>query len=430
MARQAGLRLAQLPEPHRSVDEIQVEPDPDSASPNGDASDNSTIDDAAAETEPDGVGDGDDDGDGQVPTQFFHQMLHELRTIELEKLHMDGGTALSIGASGSWYFDWFERSVGTLDTHIGVEAFEEKPDDLPSYVRWNTSTADRFEGVDEKSVDLVFAGQTTEHLWAVELADFLLESYRVLRPRGVLVLDSPNRLVTEDLLWSHGGHTVELSADEICELLTLAGFKVEKKTGILPTRLDGSVNPQLEAGMDNGAVVARRVRSGPEVLDDSFIWWVVASKTDAVPDRDELVAASERLFWQHWPTRIGRGMWDGPTPGTVLIPAGAEGVVASTLPFIFAAGDWTMGFCVEGDSTTLNNEFEVQMVDAAGTPVHVLPIDQATRSQARLTWNFTQEELAFATSIRIVGRRPVNDVVLSMPFDLHATSGVGVRAVV
>lgn len=445
MARTAGLRLTKLSDRPASPSRDTFDDDPIV-----DDIDSAQIDPMDAETEvaqtevahaeaqaPSGAADDREDTaqegpaeeERRVPTQFFHQLLHELRTIELEKLHMDSGTALSIGASGRWYFDWFESSVGRPDVHIGVEAFEPMPDDLPPYVQWNTSTADRFEGVDDNSVDLIFAGQTTEHLWAVELADFLLESHRVLRPGAVAVLDSPNRLVTEHLMWSHGGHTVELSADEICELLTLAGFTVETKTGILPTRIDGEVDQQLESGMDNGAVVARRVQSGPELLDDSFIWWVVARKADVVPDRHKLVAASERLFWQHWPTRVGRGMWEGPTPGTVVVPAGAEGVIATTLPFIFAAGDWVMGICVDGDSSALDDGFELRIVDGGGNPIHVLTADQAEASEARLTWRFNQPELAFTYMIQIVANGPSRDLHLGMPFDLHAESGIGVRAV-
>jgi hypothetical protein len=67
--------------------------------------------------------------------------------------------------------------------HVGVEAYESMPDDLPAYVEWIVNTADKMSGVENSSVDLVFAGQTTEHLWADELAGFLLESHRVLTER-------------------------------------------------------------------------------------------------------------------------------------------------------------------------------------------------------------------------------------------------------
>src|SRR4051794_37667394 len=120
----------------------------------------------------------------QVPSDYFHGLLHELRTLELERVPKGARQVLSVGANGRWYFDWFEHSYGPVDRHVGVEAYEPKPAHLPPYVQWIVNTADKMSGVEDASVDLVFAGQTTEHLWADELAGFLLESHRVLTEGG------------------------------------------------------------------------------------------------------------------------------------------------------------------------------------------------------------------------------------------------------
>jgi len=363
----------------------------------------------------------------EVSDDFFHQILHELRTLELERLHMEGGRVLSIGASGRWYFDWFERSVGRVDEHIGVEAFENAPDDLPAYVRWNPSTADHFEGIDNESVEMVFAGQTTEHLWATELTDFLLESHRVLRPGAPLVLDSPNRLVTEHLCWTHGGHTVELSADEITALLVLAGFEIERRTGLLVTRIDGTVM-QLQDGLDRGDIVVRRLRSGPEFLDDGFIWWIVARRTGATPDRSKLLAEIENLFWLHWPTRICRGMWDGPTPGMIVVPRDSIGPIATTLAFPIAAGNWTLGIEVDAELDSVADDLEVRILDITGDPIHILTTAEASRSDGQLSWGFFQPHLRFDCFVQLIACNPVEEFSIRMPFELRSTTGIGVRA--
>ncbi len=365
------------------------------------------------------------DSSWELPGPYFHQLLHELRTLELERLNLNGGRALSIGANGRWYFDWFERSVGPVDEHIGVEAFEEMPDDLPAYVTWNPSTADRFDGVVDESVDMVFAGQTTEHLWARELTDFLLESHRVLRPGAMLVLDSPNRLVTEHLIWSHGGHTVELSAHEISRLLEIAGFEVESRTGMLVTRIGATIY-QLEGGLDRGDVAARRIRSGSEFLDDSFIWWIVARRSNTEPDREALLALTEALFWTHWPTRVARGMWNGPEPGLVVVPTDTTGPVATNLPFPLAKGEWALGLAIDGSDASAG--ISVNILDGAGSRIHVLNGSEAWITDGHLTWNFKQETLEFACSIEIVANAPDEALVVHMPLDLRCVSGIGVRA--
>ena len=213
-------------------------------------------------------------------SDYFHLANHELRTLELELLPKGARRVLSVGANGRRYFDWFETAVGPVDEHLGVEAYEPMPDDLPSYVTWIPDTADHMSRVSDGTVDLVFAGQTTEHLWSYELAGFLEEGFRVLRPNGLLVLDSPNRLITEHLLRSHGGHTVELSPGEIVELVTLAGCDVMDLHGLWGSKLDGRVL-QLEELIDDPAVFVRKSASGRHDPDDSFAWWLNASKVRA-----------------------------------------------------------------------------------------------------------------------------------------------------
>ena len=129
---------------------------------------------AGTSNAPAGSGDGDSAGSESVggfriPSDTCHNANHSLRTVELERVPKGAKQVLSVGANGRWYFDWFEASVGVVDRHVGVEAFEPKPDDLPPYVDWVVNTADHMDDVGAGTIDLVFAGQTTEHLWAHEL---------------------------------------------------------------------------------------------------------------------------------------------------------------------------------------------------------------------------------------------------------------------
>jgi SAM-dependent methyltransferase len=277
-----------------------------------------------------------DDVTSTIPSDFFHNALHELRTMSLEKVPRGARRAVSVGASGRWYFDWFERCVGALDAHVGVEAFELRPEDLPRHVEWVESTADRFEGVPDERADLVFAGQTTEHLWATELVGFLLEAARVLAPGGRLVLDSPNRLVTEHLRWSHGGHTIELSSAEMEELLAYAGFDVDVRRGLWRCRF-GSAVLQLEEELSRPKVLVRRVAETEP--DDAFVWWLEATRAAREPDSASLSRRVEALFDEHWPTRVSRGLWPGPGVDTA-VPSACGPLAAAA-----HAARWPMERC-------------------------------------------------------------------------------------
>ncbi|MGD9798468.1 MAG: methyltransferase domain-containing protein [Acidimicrobiia bacterium] len=350
---------------------------------------------------------------GHGTSDAFHHANHALRTMELERVPKGARHALSVGANGRWYFDWFEEAVGPVIEHVGVEAFEPEPVDLQPYVRWLPSTADHMDGVDDRSIDLVFAGQTTEHLWSGELAGFLGEAHRVLRPDGWLVLDSPNRLVTEHLHWSHGGHTVELAAAEIAELVGLAGFEVVSVTGIWRCEIDGSVL-QLEEGIDDPAVFARRAATARDEPDRSFVWWLVARRTDAAPDPG-LTARTREIFESHWDRRLCRGLFPTPDADRLDVPAGTGGTLGQTLPFPLRAGRHEVSVTIdEGEWSDLAG-FRLEVVDPGGQVLHRLDPSAATGVGATRTWAFEQAGLCFAVVARLVADAAGGPVAVRLP---------------
>jgi SAM-dependent methyltransferase len=112
------------------------------------------------------------------------------------------------------------------------------------------------------TVDIVANLQVIEHLW--DQRRFLTECVRVLRPRGLLLVTTPNRIT-----FSPGRntplnpfHTRELSAAELAELLRGAGLQVMRMAGVhhgprlreLDGRHGGSiVDAQLELAVSGGA---------------------------------------------------------------------------------------------------------------------------------------------------------------------------------
>ena len=82
------------------------------------------------------------------------------------------------------------------------------------------------------AVDAVVNFQVIEHLW--DQPQFVAECLRVLRPSGLLMMSTPNRVT-----FSPGRdtpinpfHTRELNAAELTELLESAGFAVESMLGV------------------------------------------------------------------------------------------------------------------------------------------------------------------------------------------------------
>jgi SAM-dependent methyltransferase len=137
------------------------------------------------------------------------------------------------------------------------------------------------------AVDVVVNFQVIEHLW--DQGQFVAECLRVLRPGGVLLMSTPNRIT-----FSPGRdtplnpfHTRELNAAEMTELLSDAGFSVETMLGVFHgprlVELD-----ERHGGSIIDAQIARALAGAPwqaELLED------VASVTTSDFD---LVNADER----------------------------------------------------------------------------------------------------------------------------------------
>lgn len=120
------------------------------------------------------------------------------------------------------------------------------------------------------AVDIVVNFQVIEHLW--DQAQFIAECARVLRPGGLLMVSTPNRIT-----FSPGRdtpinpfHTRELNAAELTELLVDGGFVMDGMFGVF----HGPVLREMDArhgGSIIDAQIARAVADAPwpaELLAD------------------------------------------------------------------------------------------------------------------------------------------------------------------
>lgn len=129
----------------------------------------------------------------------------------------------------------------------------------------------------DASVDVVVNFQVIEHLW--DQPQFVRECFRVLRPRGELLMSTPNRITFSPGLDTplNPFHTRELNAAELAELLTGEGFAVDRIYGVF----HGPGLRELDArhgGSIIEAQVARAVAGAP--WPDELLADVAAVRTD------------------------------------------------------------------------------------------------------------------------------------------------------
>lgn len=92
---------------------------------------------------------------------------------------------------------------------------------------------------DDGTFDLVYSGQTFEHVPPDVGRVVLSEAFRVLAPGGTLYLDTPNGVIcrmqmaeSEDQ-FTNPDHDVEYDNDEIVPMIEEAGFVVEQSWGLM-----------------------------------------------------------------------------------------------------------------------------------------------------------------------------------------------------
>lgn len=309
----------------------------------------------------------------------FSEMIHEERSACLRALPAFSGTVLSAGCAGSWYFDWFSKCTGHVGRHVGLELYSPKPPDLPPYVDWIANSVEHMEAVGDGEVDLVVSGQNVEHLTASSLAGFMIEANRVLRDDGLLVIDSPNRSVTQHLGYTQPEHSLELTVDEIVELLALAGFDVVETRGVWLV-IDPASNRRMDiTSCRPGELTAAERQQGARSRPmHSFIWWVNARKRRPA-DAPAVRRFVAQLFGSHYPAFVGvrfssqvgtrRWTWGSSTIEVEPDDAG----FALFGPYVpMAAGRYVAGFSVRAAAgrPAPATRLVFDIVSAHGTGVH------------------------------------------------------------
>lgn len=93
--------------------------------------------------------------------------------------------------------------------------------------------------IESNSIDLVFSGESIEHISEQDAEHTIRETHRVLKNGGYFCLDTPNgrltRIQSPDA-FIHPEHKKEYRFDELKNKLITAGFAIEEFGGICPMR--------------------------------------------------------------------------------------------------------------------------------------------------------------------------------------------------
>jgi SAM-dependent methyltransferase len=177
-------------------------------------------------------------GHGYTPSEPFLFELHAAMLRRLEPLFLGrippGGLVLDAGCGRSLFTEirprWPFRIVAADVDHALIAGRKA----LFPELRWLLGAAHPLPFRDG-AFDAVFAGELIEHLTDPRAG--VEEFRRVLRPGGTLILTTPNRLRLANRADRSErpfspDHLSELSYDEVCGLLSAAGFELLLATGL------------------------------------------------------------------------------------------------------------------------------------------------------------------------------------------------------
>ena len=154
-----------------------------------------------------------------------------------------------------------ERLDGWIPTEMGQ-------------IRYGHGSMTDLSAIEDASVDLVFSGQSIEHVSLQDGQRVSQEVYRILKPGGAFFLDTPNakltRLQSPNAL-IHPEHQIEYTPTELAALLKQAGFGIHEVGGICP----------MPRALQTGIFDEEEIRAGVQLsadADQSYLFYIHALK--------------------------------------------------------------------------------------------------------------------------------------------------------
>lgn len=168
---------------------------------------------------------------------FIRSLPAARRIVDLGGTHIahDAGSMVTLGYP--YRFD--ELSIIDLpaeDRHAIYRSDDRRTevDTRLGTVRYRYHSMVDLSGFEDSSVDLVYSGQSFEHVTVEDGELVLKEVHRILRPGGHFALDTPNARVTrmQQQEFIDPDHKVEYTWGELSGRLRGAGFSIERAHGL------------------------------------------------------------------------------------------------------------------------------------------------------------------------------------------------------
>ena len=199
--------------------------------------------------------------------------IHLARCRLVRTLLPPAATICDLGGANSplhlmGYRHPFERMVmvdlPAQERHEIYGRFEPRSYEGPGMVEVLYANMVHLDALSSNAFDLVWSGQSIEHVDEEDGRQMCAEAFRILKPGGAFCLDTPNGLVssvhaaTSGLTLIHPEHKIEYEPAHLQNLLQEAGFLITDRRGIC----------RMSQTAGSGAFSYEDFRDGEPISDD------------------------------------------------------------------------------------------------------------------------------------------------------------------
>ncbi|MEG3857488.1 DUF4214 domain-containing protein [Microcoleus sp. herbarium12] len=143
------------------------------------------------------------------------------------------------------------------------------------YVYGSMNDLDSF---DENFFDLIWSGESIEHITPEEAEVVFSKAYKLLKPGGKLALDTPNRRATKlqcPDTYIHPEHKLEYYYDDLCKLLEKHNFKIIESKGII--ELSTSIEKSSMEHFNHEFMNSQLINDNP---DKSYCFYICCMRAE------------------------------------------------------------------------------------------------------------------------------------------------------
>ncbi|WP_346832803.1 methyltransferase domain-containing protein [Pseudomonas abietaniphila] len=179
---------------------------------------------------------------GTMDTHLY--LMHNARLKMVKHLLPPGDIILDLGGANAplhhmgYRHDYSKIVLIDLPTEERHKDFQVVLQDTGGKVVLRYEDMTDLKGIKSASVDLVWSGQSIEHVTPVQGQSMCREAFRVLKSGGRFCLDTPNghissiHAATVGNTFIHPDHKIEYTPDQLRGLLVETGFHIAEEWGI------------------------------------------------------------------------------------------------------------------------------------------------------------------------------------------------------